>query len=542
MAYDDIVKALTIQISADDLTGGAWSSVGKGAKDVWNNVTALNQAWELGVKAYNAISSAMDKPIAILSAGGAYAEAAAGFNSLANSYNVDGNRVINSIRDISDGMAGLMTATQAASNAISKGFSESQIETIMAFSKKYSDTVGGDFLQINETIIKAIMTGQARTAAQFGLVIQKGMEVNDVMAQIRTRTEAMGEGAFNFGDKWTGMMQSVDDAYLKIYAGLNTLVGAEGFGLLATEFRAVMKGIEDNAATIATGIFVIVKDTVMAIASPIATAFELFQDMFGEVFSSADDMGIKVKTVIIGIGNTIYDVAIASSQVINAIFQPLDISLRAVAKGMSNMIENMIRVNDFTGFYSEDKISALREYGATLAEVYNLGLVKIDIGAIIKKQSDFNKQVMEAGTAAKSVSKEHENMSNGLGKVGEAFEKMGKNAIKASKDVILSSEEINKYGGILFQANMLAQAGKIGTKEYNDLMAKASTGSAKVTGTATQTASTGTTSQNAVSKSSQQVIKIQVEGKDGAMKELIEEIIERVTTKAVAEGLITAGV
>jgi hypothetical protein len=37
-------------------------------------------------------------------------------------------------------------------------------------------------------------------------------------------------------------------------------------------------------------------------------------------------------------------------------------------------------------------------------------------------------------------------------------------------------------------------------------------------------------------------LKIQVEGKDGAMKELIEEIIERVTTKAVAEGLITAGV
>ena len=63
--FDDIVKALTIQVKADDLTGGAWSAIGGGVKSVWNNVTALNQAWELGGKIFDTVSGLMSTGIEV---------------------------------------------------------------------------------------------------------------------------------------------------------------------------------------------------------------------------------------------------------------------------------------------------------------------------------------------------------------------------------------------------------------------------------------------------------------------------------------------
>jgi len=540
MAFDDIVKALTVQITADDLTGGAWSSVGKGVKEVWNNVTALNQAWELGAKAYGVISDVMAKPIAALSSGGEYAEAEAGMKSLAESYKVDGQKIVDTILNVSESTVGLMEATQASSNAIKKGFSEDQITLLAEFSKKYSDTVGGDFLTILADIEKSISTGNAKAAKSYDLPIEKGMEWTKVQDIIKKKMDSMGEGAYNFGDQWKGMLVGVENIYTAVDKELNNLLGETGFPGMVKSITKALIDVKNNASTIATGIFYITKDLIQAVASPISDFFDIIFDSIGDTSKETKSAADAIKDIVIGVGNTVYDVSIAISNVFNFLMKPLDSVLTTTAKSLSVIIHGMVKVNEITGFYSKENTETLKGIGATLAEVYNTGLLKIDVDSIIKKQEIFNKKVLESGSVAKEASKEHANMSEGLKRVGQEFETTEtkvKNQTTTMEKYIASLKEAAVLNGVEVQYGGLTPTSKkngVAVWEFDQGM-NVVTGNGK-------SGSSSTTAQNAIPKSSQQVIKVQVEGKDGAMKELIEEIIERVTTKAIAEGLITAGV
>lgn len=620
MAYDDIVKALTIQITADNLTGGAWSAVGKGVKYVWDNVTELNQAWELGAKAYGVLADALETPVAILSAGGEYSEAEAGFRSLADSYKVDGDKIVNAIREISDGSAGLMEATQAASNAIKKGFSSDQIIAITEFSKKFSDVVGGDFLQIMADVERGISTGQTKLLKQYDIAIDKSMSMNQILALIAEKTNSMGEGAFNFGDKWAGMLQSVNDAYLVIYKGLNDLLGEDGFGDFADSFRKNMKTVEDLAVPIATAIYYPIKDAIFETLKVIET---MSNSAFGKLFEDTDTLGVKVLTLASTVGNTFYDLAIYVKEQWNFVTSPINAFFKQVHAELEWFYGNYIKLGKFLGA-SEETINQLKEAKLQAYELSKIDIIGVDTLDLKEKRTRYNEQIDSSIEKLKTMKKE---VSTGLSEMGQAYKDTDKivekslakqeryNNSKASQAVALKrriedieqnhadalaniartgnkdqkkiAEENIRYQEALRDAKLsntrkiedietdhqkkmkgLQEQSTNGIKTYYGRIAQTYEGFAVQYGgltptsfingnipvwefdgkgnqvTKTSDSTSSTTKQNALNKGSSgsQVIKVEVAGKDGALKELIEEIIERVTTKAIAEGLITAGV
>lgn len=620
MAYDDIVKALTIQITADNLTGGAWSAVGKGVKYVWDNVTELNQAWELGAKAYGVLADALETPVAILSAGGEYSEAEAGFRSLADSYKVDGDKIVNAIREISDGSAGLMEATQAASNAIKKGFSSDQIIAITEFSKKFSDVVGGDFLQIMADVERGISTGQTKLLKQYDIAIDKSMSMNQILALIAEKTNSMGEGAFNFGDKWAGMLQSVNDAYLVIYKGLNDLLGEDGFGDFADSFRKNMKTVEDLAVPIATAIYYPIKDAIFETLKVIET---MSNSAFGKLFEDTDTLGVKVLTLASTVGNTFYDLAIYVKEQWNFVTSPINAFFKQVHAELEWFYGNYIKLGKFLGA-SEETINQLKEAKLQAYELSKIDIIGVDTLDLKEKRTRYNEQIDSSIEKLKTMKKE---VSTGLSEMGQAYKDTDKivekslakqeryNNSKASQAVALKrriedieqnhadalaniartgnkdqkkiAEENIRYQEALRDAKLsntrkiedietdhqkkmkgLQEQSINGIKTYYGRIAQTYEGFAVQYGgltptsfingnipvwefdgkgnqvTKTSDSTSSTTKQNALNKGSSgsQVIKVEVAGKDGALKELIEEIIERVTTKAIAEGLITAGV
>lgn len=276
MAFGDIVKALTIQITADDLTGGVFRQMGLELKAAKDHTDALNNAWEVATVLYGKAAGAAGMAIDALSKGGEYAEQKAGFESLATSYGINSELIINSIRDITEGNLSLEQATVAASNAIKKGFSEEQTAAIWAFAKKYSDVMGGDMFEISERLEKGILYQADRVNKQFDLGIDKSMSMAEKIEILKIKTGEMGDSVFNFGESWTGMKNSGKDALLEIYKSLNDLAGETGFEAFAESFRNNMREIETWAPQIAVSIEMVAGAmTAMAIPSVISLAKNL---------------------------------------------------------------------------------------------------------------------------------------------------------------------------------------------------------------------------------------------------------------------------
>jgi hypothetical protein len=590
MAFDDIVKALTIQITADDLTGGMWSSVGKNISEAQKSVIALNQAWELGIKIYETVGAALEKPIAILSAGGEYSEARAGFEALANSYNVNGQSIVNSLRDIAEGTIGLQEATQAASNAIKKGYSAEQIEVIAAFSKKYSDVVGGDFLSIAADIEQALATGQLKTIKQYDLAIAKGQDMASVMDIIKQKTEAMGSGAFNFGDAWKGIGQSAADALLEISGRLSDLAGSAGFGGLAESFRRFMAEIENQAPEIAAGVFRPIIDAAQ-IALP--QLIDIVSGFFDMAFDRTDSLAVRINTMVIFVGNAIYDVIRLAENAWN---------LFAVIPTKS--IQGWINMIGMIGSVEMMGKSILSESTLTSIDKLNksMDLFLFDTAELDRRQKAFNLSATESSIKSKEFNLNISELSGGLGRVGQNFEKTTEQADKFGKIVSDAKKQVRDLNiemidGVYVKSGTgNTSTGKQGgspiwePNEFGfigfDGKDAGFTRGAKTTGGMIPTVDTGDYGHyyigNGISYSgslvgitgnpdasiidskgrriggrgaaggkgggmgggsgSVQTMRIIVDGSDGKFLEIARAILDQATIEAVADGLVTAGV
>jgi hypothetical protein len=524
---DDIVKALTIKITADDLTGGAWSTVGNHMKSALNIATSLNQAWELGAKAYGVLTASLDKPIKMLSEGGEYSEIAAGFTAMAQTYGRDGVKIRDTIREISDGMMGLAEATQAASYAIKDGFNAKQIESIWTFAKKYSDVVGGNFEEIASKLEKGIFSGQVKKInAEFGLAIEKGQSVMQVMAQLDEKTRKMGDGAFNFGDSLGGMIQSSYDASLAIKRVVNDLVGSAGFGRMASEFRRVMRTIEDDAQYIGTAIFRPIFDAGQILAD---SMIALTLDVNDTMFSKVDTLQIKIESIIGMIGNSMYDLANIAYVIWNTTFGKIfDEVIRGAAAMLAKVQEIALKMPKriLNLSMSDEEIEQMKAQMQLMQSVAERPFALANLPDLNSKQEAFNKSLHEMATSHEKASKAAEDHGKSIRRVGESIEEFSSKAEKARKQYDTFGG-IVQYGGI---APTKTTAGGASVYEF-DSSGKIKSGP----GYDPKMAAGGTTR-------SETAIKVQVDGKDGALKDLISEIIERITVKAVAEGVIRAGV
>lgn len=419
---DAITKALTIEINANDLTGGAWGSVGAAIKELAMPVMALNQAWELTSKVAGAAWEAIQKPVAVLSEGGAYAEMAAGFASLAESYQVDGQRIVDRLREISAGEIGLQEATTLASNAIKQGFSADQAIAISTFAKKYSDTMGplaGSIADISVKIERSLATGQLKALKEFGIVATEGESTIKVFEQMQARAAALGDGAFNFGESWNGAMQSVKDAGLELARSLNEWIGKMDVEGIASRFREDMRSLENEAPTIARGVFTPFVDGLEFAWRPFRDVLNEVDYWVGGMFDKADTLAIKVNTLILTVGNSFYDWIDMGMNAWNWVIEQVNAGLGAIVQKVTESVKlirdalaPVMTANMAENFASS--INVLEQFEKTPLGYFS---TKFDEADWARKKQAFNDSVMQVRQLGE-IQKEN---TRGLTQVGGEY-------------------------------------------------------------------------------------------------------------------------
>lgn len=536
---DSIVKALTVQISAEDLTGGAWSSLTKGTKDVWNNVTAMNQAWELGSKIYGAAVGTLQAGLEKIASAGEYNEARAGFAAMAESHGQSAEYMTRRFLEVTEGLVGIESATKAMSQAMRYGFNADQTAEIWAFSNKFTDTFGGSMETVAARLEELIYKGDKKSLkalqVEFGLVIEKGESWASVADKIKAKMDQMGDGAYNLGDGLLGIGNAWAKVEKDILAEANNLIGEYGFGGLANEIKRILWDIAEEGKYIANALFIPIFDVGK-------NAFESLmvpsKELFNFFFDGGDDVKIMVNTLAQFAGNMFYTVLGGAEQAWNFFLGLVIEPTKLFMAGMEKLANMTVAGKNMWGLTPED-LKTFESMKGLLNSVY------FDTEGLMKQQTAYNDKLAQMATAIpetkKKIDEAHETNAKfgaGLERVGQGFENAGKSAKKAKDEVetlitanmrwnVLSSTTVDKKGKEITVYN----------EDYygvgNNKIPTASTG-------ASQLVNIPQTAQGATNRGGP--LKIEVAGKDGALKELVEELIERITTKAVAEGLITAGV
>lgn len=568
--FDTITKALTIQISADDLTGGAWSSIGGAAKDLMNLATPFNQAWELASKVVNTVAAGLEKPIQMLSEGGELSEARAGVEALGQSFEVNSARMLESIRDLSDGSLNITQAMQATGDAIRRGFSEDQVETIFAFAQKFVDTMGdskGGVLEVATKIEEAIFTGKGKGAKDFGLNIAVGTAFSDIEAQMQRLTEKMGDGAFNFGDSMEKMATAAADAGMRIKEELNNLVGREGFEDFETGLRAQFRTVEAHAEEIATAIFF-----------PINEAWKIFSEHFLWIFDAldvgfndTDTLGQKLVITIQTIGNTAGETAKVIGDAIGFLLTPLNEITKGIYEANTAILEMRLSAKQGIFGASEEDINRLKVMIEESKALAAGGLFKVDTSGITKALGEYNKKIAEAGKAFVESKDQAElfgetideitdiigdadagldnlfedatdgadKFTSGIETAGESFAKTSSTIEKNAKAASKAMREWIEIDAELSKASVLVTRTKGGGITW-DFGQQFGGSPLKTSGSPTSGGNTAQKAQSARGGTSS--LKVSLQGIDPKLADFVEYIIDRVTQKAIAEGVITAGV
>jgi hypothetical protein len=386
----EIQRALTIQITADDLTGGAWSGITERVEELKDDVVSLNQAWELGAKIYEAAAAALERPLEALKAGGDFAEMEAGLQSLASTYGISSKMIVDRVREITDGTIGIREATEMASGAIARGFSYQQIGTVFELAQKWADAFGGSVVQNAEALERGLMGAPGRINKEFGLAIESTDTMAQRMEKLRLKIDSLGPGVFNFNDAWTAVKNSVADVELIIGKAMNAL--SADIESAAKQFRAEMLSVEKLAPEIATAIYLPIKDTLKAIGLGL-------DSLFGWMFDSTDDLGVKVTTVVVAIGNTFYDTAKGVMGVYNIVAGVFDEFVRTGAAALEGLYSAYYRIGEATGTMSQKTLEGLYIEIETLRKIQGTGLFKYDVSNITKAQDEYNTAILKAGEA-----------------------------------------------------------------------------------------------------------------------------------------------
>ena len=291
---DTVTKELRTIISAEDQTQSTWDAVKGGIESVKEWMTPLNQAWELSAKVWGKIEGAATAAIDAMTRGGELNETATAFERLSEKTNLGGDSMVAALKDITDGVTGISDAMKLADEAMNRGFSAAQFEAIAKFAKKLEEATGESMTATIDSIERAILTGQrVERLEMFGIHIEKGQNMTEVIKELDKATASFGDGAFNFGDMWAGAWQGVSDAVDLVAMNLNRLAGKDGgVKTFSDSFNDAVASVQANAPLIAAALW-----------EPINSIMEWVESIGGAVIGAG-----KITVDVIGeVGNTIYD-------------------------------------------------------------------------------------------------------------------------------------------------------------------------------------------------------------------------------------------
>jgi len=132
--------------------------------------------------------------------GGAYDGQLSQFKNLAAAYSVDGEVILKVLDDISGGSITALDRIKIATKGVTTGLDKGQLESVLAFTKKYTEATGQSFADMSETVLQAMSAGKFSVLKQMGIFVEDGAKVGDVAKQMKEQIARFGTSAFATGD------------------------------------------------------------------------------------------------------------------------------------------------------------------------------------------------------------------------------------------------------------------------------------------------------------------------------------------------------
>jgi hypothetical protein len=230
--FDDIVKAVTIQINSKDMTQGVWSKLGVNTKSLSASIVTLNQAWQLTTGVMSAVADGAKLVIdgfvkigtetkQLLTDGGNFNEQFGQFARLAQNKGLQPDKLILDIQNITSNTTDLSKTISVASKAISAGFSERQMNLAFTYAKKFSESTGESFDAVANKIVQAMATGRKTTLQTLGIIVEKGGDAQEAFKALEKALGNFGNAGFNAADKFISVNNSLDEFYKKTAQAAN---------------------------------------------------------------------------------------------------------------------------------------------------------------------------------------------------------------------------------------------------------------------------------------------------------------------------------
>lgn len=260
-----------------------------------STLTGLNQGLELVGKTFGAIKSAAgffaDAIISskdLIEKGGGYREQKSQLDLLAEAYNVNADRIIKSVKEISLNNVDLQNSIKIATRAISTGFSEQQTETVLKYVKKFTESTGESFESMSEQVFRAFSTGRFSILKQMGLFIESGSSLSSVVRKMEQGLAKFGEASFSAGDFFQAINTGLDDFKTLLGAAINDV----------PFFQQVLSQVSDTVTDFIYGFDTKPITNFLEFGGRILTAlYDAFRNTFGDilsvVFDSINSLGTK---------------------------------------------------------------------------------------------------------------------------------------------------------------------------------------------------------------------------------------------------------
>ena len=256
----DAFKNLVASTKEVDAAAAAAKKTTKAWGDTWSE---LNAKIEVVGKVFGAVK---DSVIAVgtamidagmatadfISAGGNYHEQRTQFEAVAKSYGESGDKIVETLQDITDNNISLSDAMKLGAKAVAVNLKDENgsFEVAMTFAKKWSEAKGESFTSVAETIVSAFATGKYASLKEMGIIADESTKLGDVMVQMATRLKSgFVDAGNNSADALGSIEQSYENLKLKIGEALNASGLTNALVKAADDFAAAIKEIDYAAIT-----------------------------------------------------------------------------------------------------------------------------------------------------------------------------------------------------------------------------------------------------------------------------------------------------
>lgn len=215
----DVNKSLEIIISAKDMTGAIFAGL---KQAITVAVSPLDSVADSLFGFQDRVGKYLDSGIFKLAQlGGAYQEQANQFNAYAASQSKNGEQLLGVIDRIAGGTLDVAQRMTIATRTLASGLDTEQIETALAYVKRFTEATGQDFDSMAQSVFSAFSSGRYAVLKQMGLFVEEGASVMSVIDQMRTGIDQFGDAGFNFADAVEAINNDISDFISYIGAAIN---------------------------------------------------------------------------------------------------------------------------------------------------------------------------------------------------------------------------------------------------------------------------------------------------------------------------------